>query len=413
MKTDVLVLGAGMVGVSAALHLQARGRQVVLVDRRGAAEETSYGNAGIIQREGVMPYPFPRELSKMLSYALNRLPEANLHWSALPVLAPVLYRYWRHSTPERIAATSRAMRPLIERVIMEHEALMGEAGISAMLRRTGYLRVFRSEAALQAAVETEETSRTIYGVTSETKDRKALRELEPHLADGLAGGIFMPQPVTVDDPSAVGKAYAAMFVGRGGRFVTGDARTLEAADGGWQVQNVEGPIQSRDAVIALGPWSDEVLGRFGVRVPLGIKRGYHVHYTARGNATLTRPLVDSEHGYALAPMAQGIRLTTGAEFARRDAPPSPVQLAKVEPVARAMFPLDRRIEPKPWMGARPFLPDMLPMIGPVPGQDGLWADFGHHHLGFTLGPVTGRLLAEMMTGGPTFTDPFPYRVDRF
>ena len=102
-RTDVIVLGAGMVGVSAALHLQQRGRSVVLVDRRGPGEETSYGNAGLIQREGVVPYPFPRDITLMARYAFNLLPEANLHWSALPSIAPWLFRYWRASTPEGVA----------------------------------------------------------------------------------------------------------------------------------------------------------------------------------------------------------------------------------------------------------------------------------------------------------------------
>jgi D-amino-acid dehydrogenase len=223
----------------------------------------------------------------------------------------------------------------------------------------------------------------------------------------------MPQPGSVDDPSAVGKAYADVFRRLGGRFVTADARTLERANDGWQVQTVDGPLQAGDAVIALGPWSDGVLAAQGIHVPLWVKRGYHMHYRTKGNATLNRPVVDTDFGYVLAPMSKGIRLTSGTEFALRDAPPSPVQLNQVEPIARAIFPLEARVDDKPWMGARPFLPDMLPMIGPVVGRPGLWADFGHHHLGFTMGPVCGRLLAEMVSGAAPFTDPHPYRVNRF
>ena len=146
--TDVIVLGAGMVGVSTALHLQKRGQCVVLVDRRGAGEETSYGNTGIIQREGVVPYPFPRDVRLLMRYALNRLPESHLDWRALPAISPWLFRYWRASTPAAIAATSRRARPLIERCVIEHETLMGEAGALGLTRRTGYLRLYRSLPAL-------------------------------------------------------------------------------------------------------------------------------------------------------------------------------------------------------------------------------------------------------------------------
>jgi hypothetical protein len=196
--------------------------------------------------------------------------------------------------------------------------------------------------------------------------------------------------------------------------VGADARTLEElTSGGWQVRTVDGPVTAREAVVALGPWSNEILAPLGAGVPLGVKRGYHMHFKTRGNATLSRPVVDVDNGYLLTPMTKGIRLTTGAEFASRTAPPSPVQLGKVEPIAREVFPLADRADEKPWKGARPCLPDMVPMIGQIPRRKGLWADFGHHHLGFTLGPATGRLLAEMMTGEPAYTDPWPYRADRF
>lgn len=413
MKFDCIVLGAGMVGVSTALHLQQRGRSVALVDRRPAAEETSYGNAGLIQCEGVVPYPFPRSLRKVFNYALNRTTEAHLHYSALPSLAPWLYAYWRHGTEEKIAQTSRAALPLVNNCLAEHEALMQEAGIEGMLRRTGYLRVYREQASLDADVAAMEEERQLYGVNYEALDPTKLKELEPHLTGDFAGGMHLVDPASVADPNAVGKAYAELFTSKGGAFLTGDADTLEAIEGGWQVQNVEGPITARDCVIALGPWSAELLARLDLRVPLASKRGYHMHYSAKGNATLGRPVLDTDYGFVLAPMSKGIRLTTGAEFARHNAPPTPRQLEQTEPIAKQIFPLADRAEPKPWLGRRPCLPDMLAMIGGVPGKPGLWANFGHHHLGFTLGPVTGRLLAEIITQQPTFCDIHPYRVDRF
>jgi D-amino-acid dehydrogenase len=418
MKTDVIVLGAGMVGVSTALHLQARGREVVLIDRRGAAEETSYGNAGLIQREGVVPYTFPRELRKLLDYALNRTSEANLHYSALPVVLPWLFRYWRQSTPERIAASANALRPLVERCIVEHDALMRDAGALALARRTGYLRLFRDSAGLDGALREQAANKAAYGINYDAWDPGTLKANEPHLTGPYVGAVHLPDPVSISDPGALGKAYADLFRQRGGKFLTGDARTLEALPGGtmssrWQVQNVDGPIQASDCVVALGPWSAELLRPLRQRVPLGVKRGYHMHYAAKGNATLNRPVIDSTFGFLLTPMTKGIRMTTGAEFARLGSPPTPVQVEKCEPHAREAFPLANRVEDKPWLGCRPCFPDMVPMVGEVPGHPGLWVNAGHHHLGLTLGPVTGRLLAEMITGAAPLTDPFPYRVGRF
>jgi D-lysine oxidase len=412
-NADVIVLGAGMVGVSTAVHLQKRGRSVALVDKRGPGEETSFGNTGIIQREGVVPYPFPRQIGLMVQYALNMRPEANLHWSALPTIAPWLYRYWAASTPTRLAATAQAARPLIERCVEEHEALMVDAGITGMMRRTGYLRFYRVPAALNAEIVKDEAWRKRYGINYEVIDGRKLAELEPHLRGGDAGGVWMPQPVSVSDPGGVTKGYARLLTDRGGRLLTGDARTLTPMCGGWQVRTSEGPVAAPAVVVALGPWSGDLLQLLGYRIPLGVKRGYHMHFKAQGNATLNRPVIDVQYGYALTPMAKGIRLTTGAEFALRDAPPTPVQLKRVEPLAREIFPLGERLDAEPWLGRRPCLPDMLPIVGQAPKHEGLWLNVGHHHLGFTMGPVTGRLLAEMMTGEAPFTDPGPYRGDRF
>jgi D-amino-acid dehydrogenase len=413
IRADVIVLGAGIAGVSAALHLQQRRRSVLLVDRRGPGEETSYGNAGIVQREGVVPYPFPRDPALVLKYAFNLLPEANLHWRALPGIAPWLYRYWRASTPARVAATARAMRPLIERCIVEHEALMAPAGVLGLMRRTGYLRVYRSARALDAALAKDAGDRDAYGVNFEALDRAQVASLEPHLKDSVAGGVLMPDPASVADPGAVVKAYAGLFEEHGGRILRGEARTLQEAAPGWQVETADDVASAPAAVVALGPWADDLFRALGYRFPLGVKRGYHRHFSAQGNATLHRPVLDAERGYVLAPMAAGIRLTTGVEFAPRDAPPTPVQLERSLAAARELFPLGAPADGRTWLGRRPCLPDMLPIVGPAPRHRGLWLDFGHHHLGFTLGPVTGRLLAELMTGEAPFTDPSPYRADRF
>ncbi len=413
MGSDVAVLGAGMVGVSAALHLLQRGRSVVLIDRRGPGQETSYGNAGLIQREGVVPYPFPRDIRLLARYAFNLLPEANLHWSALPTIAPWLFRYWRASTPEEVAKTARGARPLVERCIVEHEAMMREAGLLGLARRTGYMRVYRSAAMLEDALAKQRMDRDAYGVNYEALDAARVAELEPHLKGGIAGGVLMPDPVSVSDPGALVQGYARLFTERGGRHLEAEALGLEQGSDGWSVATTRGPVMAGAVVLALGPWSNDIFQPLGYRFPLGVKRGYHQHFKAIGNATLNRPVLDAEFGYLLAPMAQGIRLTTGAEFALRDAPPTPVQLARVMPHAAEIFPLGDKAEAHFWLGRRPCLPDMLPIIGPAPRHRGLWFDFGHHHLGFTLGPVSGRLLAEMMTGEAPFTDPAPYRAERF
>src|SRR6476660_6368152 len=413
LKADVLVLGAGMVGVGAALHLQKRGRDTVLIDRHDVAgEETSYGNGGLIESASVFPYMFPRDIGQILQYAMNRAPHVRYSIADLPTSLPWLVRYFLASSPERALHSAMAELPLIRRSLIEHEALIAEAKVPELLRRTGWLKLFRSDATLGNAVRELERARQ-YNVTGEVLDAREIAAREPNLTGDFAGAVYLPAPGFVPDPGGLAKAYAALFGRRGGRFLVGDARTLEQSGRRWRVATNQGAVTAREVVVAMGPWSDQVFAPLGYAIPLQVKRGYHLHLKPRGNAVLHHPVLDSDLGYCLAPMSRGIRLTTGVEFADLDAPPRPVQVDEAMPRARNLFPLGDPVDANPWKGARPCLPDMLPVIGRAPRHPGLWFDFGHEHHGLTLGPVTGRLLAEMMTGETPFADPKPFMVERF
>jgi D-amino-acid dehydrogenase len=413
LKADVLVLGAGMVGVGAALHLQKRGRDVVLLDKHAfAGEETSYGNGGLIECASVFPYMFPRDFGQILRYALNRAPQVRYSVYDLPAFLPWLVRYYLASSPARALHSAMAELPLIQRSLIEHEALIAEANVPELLRRTGWIKLFRSEATLANASRDLERARQ-YGVAGEILDAKAILAREPNLTGDFAGATYFPTPGFVPDPGGLAKAYAALFGRKGGRFLVGDARTLEQSGGRWRVATLEGTLTAREVVVTMGPWSDQIFGPLGYSIPLSVKRGYHLHLQPRGNAVLNHPVLDADLGYLLAPMNRGIRMTTGVEFTRRDAPPTPVQVLRALPRAHALFPLGDPIDAKPWMGARPCLPDMLPVIGKASRHVGLWFDFGHQHHGLTLGPATGRLLAEMMTGETPFADVRPFAVERF
>jgi D-amino-acid dehydrogenase len=411
---DNLVLGGGVVGVSVAVHLQMRGRRVVLVDRRAPGEETSFGNAGIIQREAVFPHIFPRGLAELFRYARNRSTEAFYHPSMLPRLVSPFFRYWHHSQRDRYIAIARLYAPLIAESVHDHTALAEAAGAMDLLRPTGWTQAHDNPRKLEAALAEAELMRREFGIAHEAFDATALAQHEPHLRQGLVGGLHWPQPVAVSDPHALTLAYVGLFERLGGVLRVGDARTLSAGGSGWRVTAESGAVTAPQVVVALGAWAPEVTKRFGYNPPLFVKRGYHMHYKPDGNALLNGPVLDASHGYMLAPMRHGIRLTTGAEFADRDARPTPVQLSRAEPAARRLMPaLGTALDPKPWMGVRPCTPDMMPIIGPAPSQAGLWYAFGHAHHGLTLGPTTGRLIAEMMTGNRPFTDPTPYRAERF
>jgi D-amino-acid dehydrogenase len=411
-RTDAIVLGAGIVGTSVGLHLAKKGLAVALVDKRGPGEETSYGNTGVIVGASVFPTAFPRSLSKLIQVALKRAPEANYHWGDLLKIAPWLYAYYGWSTQEKLKDSAVKLRPLMSRAVAEHKALIEESGAQKYYRETGWMTIYRGDAAFEAMKPQLEFGAQI-GVAAEHLDTEGARALEPSLNPVFRHALMWPDVASLSNPLMVTRAYAARFSALGGVVIKGDARSLHRANGKWRVDTDQGSIDAENVVVALGPWSTDVIAPLGIKVPLGIKRGYHRHFDAKGNANLSRPIIDTEYGYAITPMEQGIRLTTGAEFASRDAPPTPVQFDRVMPHAKELFPLGEPNEAEPWLGRRPNMPDALPVVGRAPGQAGLWLAFGHGHWGLTLGPVTGRLIAEMMTGATPFTDPQPYRAERF
>src|SRR2546428_2168364 len=246
MRADIVVLGAGIVGICVALHLQKRGRSVVLVDRRGAAEETSFGNAGLIQREGVYPYGFPHDFGALLRYGLNRTIDAYYHPSALPRLAPFLLKYWRYSRPARHAEVARHYSKLIEHCVAEHDALATEAGASGFLRRSGWMKVFRTEHERDRRFAEAERWNREFGINYRAIDSRTLQEMEPHVAPVLVGALHWTDPVSVTDPHGLALAYLRAFERLGGKFVQGNAASLEVesrADGhGWRMRSSQGPI---------------------------------------------------------------------------------------------------------------------------------------------------------------------------
>jgi D-amino-acid dehydrogenase len=411
-RTDAIVLGAGIVGTSIALQLVKRGLSVALVDRQGVGRETSYGNAGVLEGSTILPPAFPPGLGAILRVALKRASEANYHLSFLPQVAPWLLAFRANSQPERLAETSRLNRPLFAQAVPEHETLMQEANATRLLRKTGWMKLYRRDDALEKLRLEFELARE-FGLPVETLDSKSAQALEPNLQPLFAHAVFWPKAASISNPLALTRAYAARFTALGGVIVNGDARSLHRSGGGWRVETEEGALDAANVVVALGPWAPDLLEPMGLKLPMAVKRGYHRHFRGEGNASLARPVVDADSGFLITPMEQGIRLTTGVEFASRDAPPTPVQFDRLMPRARALFPLGERADNDTWVGARPCFPDSRPVIGAAPKQRGLWLAVGHAHWGLTLGPVTGRLLADMITGATPGVDPAPYRAERF
>ncbi|OSP56149.1 FAD-binding oxidoreductase [Pseudoruegeria sp. SK021] len=411
--TTVAVLGGGMVGVCCALELQRRGMTVTLIDRREPGQETSYGNSGVLARSSLMPMNNPglwKALPKLLS---NRTTSLRYHLPFLLKNIRWTAGFLARARGRAFQETTTALDALIRLSIDEHLSLMAQAGALPRLRDNGWLMLYRSEAGFDAAAMGRACYAS-YGVRSEILDPGALAEMEPSLSPIFHRALWIKDAHSVDNPSALVAAYAQLFADRGGVIRRSDLRDVIPDGSGWSVTDTDGSRHQTDrVVVALGPWAPEFMSRIGIHVPMGFERGYHMHYGAEGNATLARPIYDTAGGYVLSPMEQGLRLTTGVELTDRDAPRNLSQLTSATSAARQAFPLGAALDPAPWMGRRPTLPDSRPIIGEAPGRSGLWLAFGHQHIGFSTGPGTASILADLMTEAAPAIDPAPFRPGRF
>ncbi|EEX11620.1 FAD dependent oxidoreductase [Citreicella sp. SE45] len=395
---DFLVLGAGMVGVSTALALQEQGHAVTLVDRKAPGRETSFGNAGIIQAEAAEPYALPRDPLTLLRFALGRTNDVTWSMGGVTEMLPALWRYFLNSTPARHAEISRTYVKLTERSTRDHRRLIEAAGMENLIARDGMGLLYRDRAAYEDAVADAERVGRTYGTRFRAVDGADYAREDPALLKAPAGVIHWLDSWSCASPGGLTAGYAELLVRRGGRLLTGDAASLRQAGNGWQVDTVEGAVSAEQAVIALGPWSPRLLSRFGYRIPMVYKRGYHGHFEAPRSPV--RPFLDVANGIVAAPMTGGLRLATGAALVTRESAPDTRQLERGKAGISDLIEIGARVDEPQWSGARPCLPDMLPLVGAAPRHAGLWMNFGHGHQGFTLGPTTGALLAQMVAGQP-------------
>jgi D-amino-acid dehydrogenase len=417
---DVAVLGAGIVGISAGIAARQRGLSVVVIDRREPGSETSYGNAGILSSGSILPLNKPSLWSALPGYLGNT--SAALRWDPMWVMRNLdwVARFLGNAMPSRTRPRAEALHGLIGASLKLHREWIVKAGAPQRIRETGWLKAWRSDAT--EAAKQEQAFLAEFGIKSELLDRQAISALEPNILPVYTTGLLHTQTASVDSPGAVVKAYAQMLKGLGGEVRQSDIKGIEpegrgssdqgSSDHGWRVVLGDGAILARHVVVALGPWSADLLRPLGYRVPLAVERGYHQEFTPNPARALQRPIHDAEGSFLMSPMENGIRVTSGVELTDRDAPSSFAQLDMVVPMARGVVEFGSAVA-EPWRGARPTLPDSLPMIGKAPRHQGLWLAFGNQHIGFTTGPATGAAVAAMIAGDTPSFDASAFAPGRY
>ena len=407
----VVVVGAGIVGVSAAIWLRRAGVEVTLVDRAAPGTGTSHGNAGVLAACAMVPVTAPRLIRRAPGMLLNRDFPLFMRWAYLPRMAGWLMRYLSHANDSDTRRIARALTPLVATSLAEHRALSTGTPAEVLLRPSDYAFAYADRAAYQADAYTW-SLRAEAGFEPVLHEGPAAREREPALGEGIGCLATVSDHGFVRDPGGYVARLAQAFTGMGGRIVTAAVRDFQIEGGRFRALDTDaGRIAADACVLSTGVWSKPLMGKLGLHVPLESERGYHVIFKdAQGGPSL--PVMVASGKFVATPMAQGLRCAGIVEFGGLEAGPSRDPLALLRRQVRTAFPGLITGEEVEWLGHRPAPADSLPLIGQV-GTSGVFAAFGHHHIGLTAGPVTGRLIADMLTGRPPAMDPAPYAPDRF
>ena len=405
------VVGAGVVGMSTALYLQRHGYTVTVIDRGSPGEGCSLGNAGMLGTASCVPIAMPGVLSKVPRMLFPDGP-LKIRWDLLPRLAPWLLRFAASARPARVAAVADAMHALQRHLVNSHLDLLEDAGQANLVCKVGKLHMYET-AAQRAAAAAARKLQSERGIAFEDLDRDAAQALVPQLGETIFGGTFFPDVCHCLDPLAMVRAYADLFQRRGGVLLCEEVRGFEVGpEGAEYIRTNAGAHAVETVVVAVGAWSRDLVRPLGSKVPVETERGYHVMLPEPG-IELPVPVKAEGRGIIMTPMKSGLRITGIAEFGGLEAPPDTRRFEQILNHARAVLPgliCNNRSE---WMGHRPSTPDSLPILDRSPRFPNVFYAFGHGHFGLGLGAISGRLVAELVTGAPPIVDPRPYRASRF
>ncbi len=409
---DAVVVGAGIVGICAALSLLEKGFTVRVIDPEPPADGASSGNAGVISPWSCVPQTLPGLWKDVPKWLLDPDGPLALRWAYTPRLLPWLFQFFAAGNVKRLPAIADAMltvnRPSVD---LFHQLLDG-TGDEDLVRDSLYLHLYRNPAGADLN-NLPWRLRSERGVPLEVLRGGEIQEVEPELSTDFKAAVVIRSQGRATNPGRLGKVLAAKAEARGATFVRGRVHRLApGVNGECRLETDQGELAAAKVVLAAGAWSARLLAPLGVKVCLEAERGYHMVFEDPG-VTLNHSIMDAERKFVTSSMEMGIRSAGTAEFAGLDAPPNYRRSKVFEHLAKRILPNLNTAKKSEWMGTRPSMPDSVPCIGPVPGHPNIIGAFGHGHLGLTGAPMTGRMVAALAADEPLNLDLKPFRLDRF
>lgn len=405
------VIGGGITGISTAHFLRKDGHDVTVFDPGDPGTGTSSGNSGVISTGSVVPTATPDILMRVPKMLLDPYGPLSVRWRYLPRIAPWLFSLVRNGMPDRIEANAKAKAVLLDHAYDTYRVMLADTGTGGFVREIGSMAVWESDAAWQSAQWTIDLMRTCerkFDILSEDE----IRQMEPGLQPIFKHGYFVPGNGAISHPGDLVTALHTAFIAQGGTIVKQPVDRIERVDGVAR-RLVTGDIEHDFdiLVISAGAWSNKFLKQVGHSVLLDAERGYHI-MLPQPDPGLNRPILIAQDTMFMSPMAHGMRLTTGVELAGTETPPDYTRARRmVSRAARAVRNLDKT-EQSAWLGFRPSTPTSVPILGPAPGEDNVYCAFGGGHIGMTLGPISGRVTADLVAGRDPGIDLSRYAVTR-
>jgi D-amino-acid dehydrogenase len=411
-EPHVVVIGAGVVGLCCASHLQQRGHRVTLVDPRPPGEYCSFGNAGCFSRASCVPLGLPGMWKKVPAWMLDPTGPLHIPLRYSPRLAPWLWQFQRASSRARVNRISDALHALLTVTLDKWRPLAARAGVPELIVQNGYAFAYESAAAFEGDALGREIRRA-HGVAIEVLKGPDVVAFEPALSPAVTHLVVLPEQGHCPNPLRLSRALAARLREDGARFVTGTANGFETVDGRVRrVQTDGGPIDADVVVIAAGAHSRPLCAQLGRDVPLETERGYHAMLASAGIAP-RMPVASGEGKYFVTPMEEGLRIAGTVELAGLGAPPDYRRADALVDKAKRLLPALSASNVERWMGHRPSLPDSLPVIGRSQRAANAFLAFGHGHVGLTAAAPTGEIVADLVAGRTPFMDVSPFSAARF
>ncbi len=411
LKSSIGVIGAGIQGVCISLCLIKKGFKVTLIDRDEPGKKSaSYGNAGHFSPYASVPINRPDILVDVPSMLLSSMGPLALKWNYIPKMIPWFLKFIKNCSKKNMMHTAKYMHQILDLALPAYDELFEDIDISKLVESKGII-YFWTNKDLKSR-ELEINMRKELGVKQQLLTPKEIHDLEPHIKRIYHGGALYPYARHTRDPKKVLLKLVDLFIKKGGRLEKKNVQSINFTTDDKPVIKTDLSFYNFDKiVIACGAFSKKITDQLDEKIPLDTERGYHVHFKGHDHL-LTRPVIFLNKGFGITPMDQGLRVVGTVEFGGLDNPVSKKRILNLVNNAKYLFP-ELTEHHDEWLGFRPTLPDFLPVIGPSKNHKNLFYSFGHHHLGWTLGAISGKIIAGLIAKESTNLDLSPYNSLRF